>query len=54
MDSSICDFLVVGMSTTEESRKRAQEVDSRVDQSWAAVYQSIARRILSYLDNSEP
>ena len=33
----------------EESRRRAQEVDCAVNQSWAAV----ARRMLSYLDNSE-
>ena len=37
----------------EESRRRAQEVDCGVNQSWAAVYQSIERRILSYLDKSE-
>ena len=37
----------------EESRRRAQEVDCGDNQSWAAVYQSIARRMLSYLDNSE-
>ena len=37
----------------EESRRRAQEVDCGVNQSWAAVYQLIARRMLSYSDNSE-
>ena len=37
----------------EESRRRAQEVDCGVNQSWAAVYQSITRRMLSYLDNSK-
>ena len=37
----------------EESRRKAQEVDYEVNQSWAAVYRSIARRILSYLDNKE-
>ena len=37
----------------EESRKRAQEVDCGVNHSWAAVYQSIARRMFSYLDKSE-
>ena len=36
----------------EESRRKAQEVDYEVNQSWA-VHQSIARRMLSYLDNSE-
>ena len=33
------------------SRRRTQEVDCEVNKSWAAVYQSIARRTLSYLDN---
>ena len=28
-------------------------MDCGVDQSWAEVYQSIARRMLGYLDNSE-
>ena len=37
----------------EESRMRAQEVGCGVNQSLASVHQSIARRILSYLDNSE-
>ena len=37
----------------EESRKKAQEVDCEVSQSWTAVYQSIARRMLSDLDKSE-
>ena len=35
------------------SRRRTQEVDCEVNKSWAAVYQSIARRMRSYLDNSE-
>ena len=35
------------------SRGRTQEVDCGVDQKWAAVYQSVARRMLSYLDQSE-
>ena len=37
----------------EKSRRKAQELECGVSQSWAAVYQSIARRMLSYLDNSE-
>ena len=37
----------------EESRSKAQEADHEVNQSLAAVYQLIARRMLSYLDNSE-
>ena len=35
------------------SRRGTQEVDCEVNKSWAAVYQSVARRMLSYLDNSE-
>ena len=35
------------------SRRRTQEVDCGVDQKWAAVYQSVARRMLSYLNHSE-
>ena len=35
------------------SRRRTPDVDCGVDQRWAAVYQSIARRMLSCLDNSE-
>ena len=35
------------------SRRCTQDVDCEVCKSWAAVYQSIARRMLSYLDNSE-
>ena len=34
----------------EESRRKAQEVDYEVNQNWTAVHQSIARRMLSYLD----
>ena len=37
----------------EKSRWKAQEVDYEVKQSWTAVHQSIARRMLSYLDKSE-
>ena len=35
------------------SRRRAQEVDCGVYQRWAAVYQAVARGMLSHLDNSE-
>ena len=35
------------------SRRRTQEADSEVSQIGAGVYQSIARRMLSYLDFSE-
>ena len=35
------------------SRRRTEEVDCGVNQRWAAVYQAVARRMLSYLDNSE-
>ena len=35
------------------SRGRTQEVDCGVDQKWAAVYKSVARRMLNYLDQSE-
>ena len=35
------------------SRRRTQEADCGVDQKWAAVYQSVARRMLSYLNHSE-
>ena len=41
------------MLVTQESRRKAQEVDWGGNQSWAAVYQSIAIRMLSHLDNSE-
>ena len=37
----------------EESRRRTQELDYEGNQSWAAVYQSISRRVLSQLHNSE-
>ena len=37
----------------EESRRKAQEVGCGGNQSWAAVYQSMTRRMLRYLDNSE-
>ena len=37
----------------EESRRKAQEVDYEVVQNWTAVSQTIARRMLSYLDKSE-
>ena len=37
----------------EESRRKAQEVDYEVNQNWTVVYQSIARRTLSYLDKRE-
>ena len=37
----------------EESRKRVQVMDWGGNQSWAAICQSIARRMLSCLDNSE-
>ena len=32
---------------------RCQEVDCEVRQRWAPVYQAVARKMLSYLDNSE-
>ena len=35
------------------SRKRTQEVDCGVDHRWAAVDQSVARRMLCYLDHGE-
>ena len=35
------------------SRRRTKEVDCRSNQRWAALYQAVARRMLSYLDNSE-
>ena len=41
------------MTQEEESRRKAQEVVCGVNQSWAAVCQSIARKMLSCLDNSE-
>ena len=58
------DFLVVSrarwgeyqrmlVTQEEESTRRAQEVDCGGNQSWAVVYQSIARIILIYFDNSE-
>ena len=34
----------------EESRRKAQDVDYEVNQCWTAVYQSMARRMLSFLD----
>ena len=37
----------------EESRRKAQDVDYEVNQCWTAVYQSMARRMLSFLDKSE-
>ena len=37
----------------EESLRMAQGVDYEVNQSWAAVYQTISRRMLSYLVESE-
>ena len=37
----------------DESRRRAQGVDCGVNQNWTAVYQTIATRMLSYLDESE-
>ena len=35
------------------SRRRTQEEDCGVNRRWPAVYQAVARRMLSYLDNSE-
>ena len=35
------------------SRRRSQEVDCGVDKKWAGIYQSAARRMLSYLDHSD-
>ena len=37
----------------KKSRSWAQDVDCGVNQSWAAVYQPVARRMLRYLDNGE-
>ena len=37
----------------EDLRRKVQEVGYEVSQSWTAVYQSIARRMLIYLDRSE-
>ena len=34
-------------------RRRTQEVDCGENHRWAAVYQSVARRMLSYLENSK-
>ena len=42
-----------GAGDTEGRGKKESEVDCGVDQSWAEVNQWIARRMLSYLDNSE-
>ena len=35
------------------SRRRTQGVDCGVDKTWAAIYQSVARRMLSYLGHSD-
>ena len=37
----------------KESRRKAREVDYEANQNWPAVYQTIARRMLSHLDESE-
>ena len=34
-------------------RRRTQELDCGVDHRWVAVFQSVERRMLSYLDHSE-
>ena len=41
------------MTQEEESRRKAQEVDNEVNRNWTPVYQTIARRMLSHLDESE-
>ena len=41
------------MAKEEESRRKAQEVDYEVNRNWTAVYQTIARIMLSYFDESE-
>ena len=37
----------------EESRTKAQEVDNEANQKWTVVYQTIAKTMLKYLDESE-
>ena len=37
----------------EESRRKAQEDDYEVNRNWTAVYQTIAIRMSSYLDESQ-
>ena len=37
----------------EESRRKAQEVDYEVNQSWTAVHQTIAKIMLKCLDDRE-
>ena len=43
----------MGRASKAESERKAHEVDCEVNQSWPAIYQSIARRMLSCLGNSE-
>ena len=37
----------------EESRTKAQEVDNEANEKWTVVYQTIAKTMLKYLDESE-
>ena len=37
----------------EEARRNVQEVDNDVNQNWTAVYQTIAKIMLKYLEDSE-
>ena len=41
------------MTQEEESRRKAQDVDNEVNQKWTAVYQTIAKKMLKYLDDGE-
>ena len=43
----------VQITQEEESRREVQEVDNEVNQNWTVVYQTIARRMLKYLEDSE-
>ena len=37
----------------EESRRKAEEVDNEVNQNWTAVYQTITKILLKFLEDSE-
>ena len=37
----------------EEARRNVQEVDNEVNQNWTPVHQTIAKRMLKYLEDSE-
>ena len=37
----------------EEARRNVQEVDNEVNQNWTAVYQTLAKRMLKCLEDSE-